>query len=121
MTPKQIDDSNKLIALFMGATADEGPTEGWFRGIRFPHGGQNTFVLKYHNSWDWIMPVLEKIESHGCIVEISMALTMTCRICLIGGRNIRAINIVYQDPIGLSNIDTVYKAVVEFVTKYYNN
>lgn len=57
---------NKMIALFMGATVDtterrmpEG--EGtWLVGLtEFPHPMHES-SLKYHTSWDWLKPVIDK-------------------------------------------------------------
>ena len=46
MESKEIVEGNRLIAEFM-----EGKIPGW------------PSDLKYHSSWDWIMPVIYKIES----------------------------------------------------------
>ena len=61
MTQEQIEQGNKLIAEFMGATQDSDDLSDWWGGIMFPHGYDRTFALKYHSSWDWLMPVVEKI------------------------------------------------------------
>ena len=42
-------DKNKLIAEFMGEKFHE---DSWSHGD-----------VEYHKSWDWLMPVVEKIES----------------------------------------------------------
>ena len=54
---------NKLIAEFMGLSHCE---EGW---ITIPNENRNGVSeneisndLQYHTSWDWLMPVVEKIE-----------------------------------------------------------
>ena len=66
---------NKLIAEFMGArhTTFRGGIKGmtfWSeidgepRTGRFPDGSTNIFADKdarYHESWDWLMPVIEKV------------------------------------------------------------
>ena len=73
-----IEKHNKFIAEFMGArptTFNDG-TEGhtfWNKeGVSgrsgcFHDGSTNYFKYKdgYNNSWDWIIPVIEKIESLG--------------------------------------------------------
>lgn len=61
MTREEIIQSNKLIAEFMGYYED---------GIYWTDGnhkcGEGGF--KYHESWDWLMPVVENIETlrDGC-------------------------------------------------------
>lgn len=71
---------NKLIAEFMGLK----PTEFWGRySISNDHCHCNEItpekaiegfasISKYSTSWDWLMPVVEKIESLGYGVTIGM-------------------------------------------------
>lgn len=74
----EIQEGNRLISEFMGGKSDKinfAP-----KNIRFeiPINGTYSFHvtnLKYHSSWDWLMPVVEKIEMLGydtgiCGVEI---------------------------------------------------
>lgn len=66
---QEIIEGNKLIAKFMGA-------RGYYLNediITYPAGDNpepsinngtathNIYDLKYHSSWDWLMPVMEKI------------------------------------------------------------
>ena len=53
---------NKLIAEFMGAYSEED-------GYDYSKVGNKG--LYYHTSWDWLMPVVEKIEALKYRVEIS--------------------------------------------------
>jgi len=55
--------NNKLIAEFMGLSHC---SEGW---ITIPYHGREEVAeeeivdeLRYHTSWDWLMPVVEKIN-----------------------------------------------------------
>jgi|TARA_R100000030_G_scaffold61298_3_gene46344 hypothetical protein len=72
-------NNNKLIAEFMGAEPDK-----------------KTFFLKgkevyfYHTSWDWLMPVVEKIYQLDS----------------------------NADFFGSINIEATYKEVVEFIKEY---
>jgi hypothetical protein len=72
-----ITESNKLIAEFMGVLGgnpyeypqferlvDTGSGYGW-------SDLYNHTQLKYHTSWDWLMPVVEKIEGMGFYVRIA--------------------------------------------------
>jgi len=56
-----IKDGNKLIAEFMGAEILEmaGMVYCVFSKTKQPW----VTDLKYHESWDWLMPVVEKIET----------------------------------------------------------
>ena len=76
---QEILDGNKLIAEFMGAEWKQDDYNEW--GYLFPDKSPgfpdwNKFrqieSLKYHTSWDWIMPVVEMIAENiyskkGCI------------------------------------------------------
>ena len=122
MTNEEIIEGNKLIAKVMG---------GKFRKSKDKNALDKYFDLKdkgyfyyeneicYHASWDWIMPVLEKIEQIGCIIEISYSLVCMCRICVIGKKHEKAFNIINDNNGGLEPIIAIYKSVVEFI-KWYN-
>lgn len=65
MNEKEIQENNVTIAKFMGAVKSK--MDGDSRYLRFPEPIGKTYAfypkdLKYHSSWDWIMPVVEKIN-----------------------------------------------------------
>lgn len=73
---KKIAEGNRLIAEFMGAivTLDYCEIPDVQDGLGFYFKKENapdfdlrycSEGLKYHSSWDWLMPVVEKIESLG--------------------------------------------------------
>ena len=97
-------DDNKLIAEFMGL-----PKEKIGLGIRqetiygISHDDWYTYDnLNYHISWDWLMPVVEK-----CFV--------------IHNKLDKADDLIFKlnDALLTTNIDSLYKVVVEFI-KWYN-
>lgn len=107
---------NKLIAEFMGFKQPhpEYPdTTYWYKEL--PNGRLETLaILNYHISWDWLMPVVEKIEDienkeistdivkyHLYDVEIKQNVTT------IHGTNI-------EETAGDKLFNT-YHAVVEFI------
>lgn len=57
MEQKEILEGNKLIAEFMNAKQDQ--YKQWFGHIGYM--GTQVRDFKYNSSWDWIMPVIEKI------------------------------------------------------------
>ena len=74
MEKKELLEGNKLVAKFMGAVPEQWYPESKMynqSGIHyaFPYSGlfpDNTRhhheeMLKYHSSWDWLMPVIKKI------------------------------------------------------------
>lgn len=73
-------DSNRLIAEFMGAEGHPkyNPTEwdvyitGCLDVDSDNENAQHFFTpdqMKYHTSWNWLMPVIEKIETLGYSFE----------------------------------------------------
>lgn len=74
------------------------------------------YEMRFHESWDWLFVVLRKIEKQGCIINIDLCFTFTCRICKIGKKNEKVINFYseYED------IEGVYDCVIQYI-KYYND
>lgn len=88
----------------------------------YPQPKCENFELKYHSSWDWLMPVVEKIESlklngHRYYVEIRHE---SCEISVAinkGANTNKIYSSLWQNH--SSKIDAVYNAVVQFI-KWYN-
>ncbi len=55
-------EGNKIIAEFMGAIKQRDNIY-WFSITPTPDSsyGWNDFAMQYHSSWDWLMPVVQKI------------------------------------------------------------
>ena len=68
--------------------------------------------LPFDTSWDWLMPVVKKIESLGFVVEIT---SIFCYIYKKPAKYNYHVNMVGDDK-----IDATLKAVVEFI-KWYNS
>jgi hypothetical protein len=85
-------ENNKLIAEFMGSNLNG--LESW----------QYEEELQYHTSWDWLMPVVEKIDNlFGNTDEID-----------------DMINVVHNAVLQF-NRDITYKEVVKFIKEYNEN
>ena len=102
-------ENNKLIAEFLGYI-DNGCSEDGFLIHPITNYDVEISSLKYHEDWNWLMEVVEKIESLGYRIEIVKHI---CRIYL---SNKETIIISENTP----KIEAVYNAVVEFI-KWYNN
>lgn len=95
---------NELIAIFMGFVEHPNKAMYWKpEDNRFSNWLYKDSLSNFETSWDWLMPVLERIWMKVPI-------------------DVREINneglAIFE--IGLfSDIQTVYKAVVEFI-KWYN-
>tara|TARA_R110000796_G_scaffold149032_1_gene265903 strand:+ start:116 stop:427 length:312 start_codon:yes stop_codon:yes gene_type:complete len=98
---------NKLIAEFMGYKVVDKPKvvngENFFEYI--DENNNYTYcnsLLKYHTSWDWLMPVMEKISDikswslNGTLEWLSES----------------------QDRDGLYDKEDIFQAVVEFINQY---
>lgn len=103
--------NNKLIAEFMGLGAQ-------LHLVEHPETGEYVDA-EYHTSWDWLMPVVEKIESfeddHRCCkynVNIQQ-----CWVEIIDNEN--SDEIVAVD--GYDKKASTYNAVVEFIKQQNNN
>lgn len=56
-------EGNKLIAEFMGGEYDANHSPSYPCFHKLHNGGTwDLDELKYHTSWDWLMPVVEKIN-----------------------------------------------------------
>ena len=71
----------------------------------------NISQAKYNSSYNWMIPVLEKIESIGYKWEIGMSATSPYHYCKIW-------SIVTIEGISIS--DAIYGAIIEFI-KWYNS
>lgn len=103
------EENNKLIAEFMGYKVME---EDKFLTEDYPKGTDLNKVMvdvamKYHTSWDWLMPVVEKIW------------TITGHRSLWYHEVNEETTIYGKTEAGVSNIADAYSAVVEFI-KWYN-
>jgi hypothetical protein len=120
---KEIIENNKLIAEFMGGLWNE-PSQMYGIGNAeyIKIGKVKGYVkacyhykltdLKYHSSWDWLMPVVEKIERHNEFTNV-LFFPQGCSI------NINTENGFHFDVDCDAKIEAVYNACVEFI-KWYN-
>lgn len=98
---------NEIIAEFMGDKDKILCDPKWMKGDELVY-------LRYHTSWDWLMPVVEKIESLQGRTAILFSNTHK-HICTISERD----HTMLAQKDGETKIEAVYKAVFEFI-KWYN-
>lgn len=112
----EISDGNKIIMDFLGKEYAHWTFENrtsWISARTdlntnsFKHF-EGYSKLKYHKSFSWIIPVVEKIESLGFTVDIAH------KSCLISGTNK---NNFYSNPITSRNskLEAVWLACVNFI------
>lgn len=112
---KQIINNN-LFAIFMGGRYERcefftyEPKGSWRNLTGVASDAKQWYDLKYNSSYEWLMPVLEKIESLGYGWEIGTYETSPYHFCKIDGMD---------TIVGISLLDAIYGACVEFI-KWYN-
>ena len=74
--------------------------------------------LKFHESLDWLMPVLDKIWKQNNIIEISWEYFVECKIFVIGLQQ-KTFKIYYTNENEKSPIIPIWKEVIEYI-KLYN-
>ena len=90
-----MEASNKLIAEFMGIENTN--------GLVFQDANTKEFhSIKYHTSWDWLMPVISKITKDERCVENEYRERI-------------------MDVVPYGNIEDTIEAVVEFIKEYNLN
>ena len=96
--------NNKVIAEFMGASFnDKGMTRicGKFGLERV-----SALNLRYHTSWDWLLPVVTKLKDirySGEFIDNDVSVDLSFRL---------------NDTLLETNLDSLYSIVVEFINEY---
>jgi len=117
-------EDNKLIAEFMGddyeAIVFSAKDDLYAIGHRNDVYIDANYKL-YHNSWDWLMPVVEKIENLP-YMECGNAFQVVIfeeEVSIMKKDPVKWVQIVDIPANGDSKIQVTYNAVVEFI-KWYN-
>tara|TARA_B110000285_G_scaffold189_1_gene265 strand:- start:1722 stop:2045 length:324 start_codon:yes stop_codon:yes gene_type:complete len=97
--------NNKLIAEFMGMTYGD-PNDNSIMTQTTPQGNEIVPIesMDYHSSWDWLMPVIDKISGIK-----NWSINATLDWLSESEFNIQ------QESDGFYTIEDVYLAVVEFI------
>ena len=111
------EEGNKLIAVFMGIEI----LNDWDDPDAINKISATSMLpkqIKYHSSWSWIMPVVEKIE--GKEIDLNVSVVVKNERCKI----YRHKDSDYEQAItplviGENKIDAVYKSVIQFI-QWYN-
>lgn len=137
MSEVNVIKGNKLIAEFMGGKPKNHPLGCGNMGYKFPVliGKGSTLgadwysydALKFDTSWDWLMPVVEKIESIGATwVQINgrhcdIWNYFDVREVLRNGDSVEETRKFKVRGNGKTKIEATYSAVLQFITWYNNN
>ena len=125
-----IDEGNELIAEFLGYSRKVVRyqeksynssnefyyrwTEGelWCDEAGHPLDDEYDELL-FHANWDWLMPLVFKIESLGCIVNISISLTNHIRIV-----NPSLDNMIISSIESNDLQEAIWLACIDYITWY---
>lgn len=128
MTDEEVYVGNILIAQFMGIKIRILSYSG--RGVGLFNDDQYHPKLAYHKEWNWLMPVVEKIETITA-EDFDKKYIQLPVFCFNIENNISTINMHVQFEMaseidlpnmyvcGTDKLDAVYKTVVGFI-KWYN-
>jgi hypothetical protein len=109
----KIKQNNKLIAIFFLKTLDNVYYRLPISIIRHTSYGfvnlGNEHKLKFNTSWDWLMPLLGKIESLNYKITISSDCTTISNKSTI---------IIEAQHKGDDKLNNTYKSVLQFINKY---
>lgn len=114
MNKEEILDGNKLIAEFMGLSYCTKYTyEGWYKNSEYNNRICDFDGLKYNTLWDWLMPVVEKIESLSVLYSVEIIR----KTCVVRVDSNTIFSMYYKED--RNKIKSTWLAVVEFI-KWYN-
>lgn len=127
MTDIEILEGNNLIAGFMQEPYIERGRIGCIQNTAVCESNPEGLVyelMKYHSSWDWLMPVVEKIERiwiGGSKTKMKIESPNRVQIWHeVGYKNIDfAINYGYDNE-KTTRLENIWLAVVDFI-KWYNS
>jgi hypothetical protein len=139
MTPEEIREGNISIASFLGEVREvwkfnKQSTLGWFGETALKYRrelmrmtiGEAILVehLQFHASFDWLMPVVEKIERIYDDFHGYFGVYISSNSCTIQGTNLRTTpdnpHYAYHNEVTLNTkIESTWYAVVQFI-KWYN-
>lgn len=119
----EIIQGNKLIALFMGLKEN-----GFGRNLHFVDGNGRiiamSYLLKYNESWNWLIPVVEKIESIVDIGDTKFTVSIFGNTCEIYGKycdHQHPAYSYYRESSNGNKIKSVFSQIVEFINWYNEN
>jgi hypothetical protein len=124
---KTIEEKNRLISEFMGYDIGGNQYRIPFCVSENILGEEsNDFYveqLKFHTSWDWLMPVVEKIEDLECKFEMFPSETkkkyFVAKVMTYANNTFKQNN--FFDATGETKIESVHNAVVKFIEWYNEN
>ena len=123
-----ITENNRLIAEFLDWEFDDlsETFETPFLKLVDPHAFGDEqfscklqdFELEFHSDWNWLMEVVEKIESLDCVIYFKITINYVEIIARMG-KGIVFKNCIFDINYCTTKREAIYNACVEFI-KWYN-
>jgi len=114
---KTTEKNNRMIAEFMGQLFHNGntfiPEHNRYIGFKNFSSFFKVSDLRYHELWNWLMPVVEKIEGMGFSVKIQRLKTSIHPLC----EDKELFGIVCGDV--SKKLEITYDTIVQFI-EFYN-
>lgn len=111
-------ENNKLIAEFMGFKLQNNPNERFYENYFTQANGvwgNRIEILHFDSDWNWLMQVVEKIESLGYSTELKFIAGLGNTMFFISG----GAEVPLNRRIFKTKIEAVYNACVTFI-EWYN-
>lgn len=119
LTEKQILQGNTIIADFFAEKREHLGSSFYYKhGVVY--SGFGIHDAKYHSSWDWLMPVVEKIENleDGEYMFEICGRRSTISIMVNHNRYDNVIITEFHTGNSNSKIEAVWLSIVEFIKEY---
>ena len=137
MNKNMVLEGNKMIAEFMGwkfiykgkdykvwnpdfKSEEQHPNDWVFATwIKDDFEEYMSRILRYHLSWDWLMPVIEKLNTnHAIIFEYTISLIPICKVMFVPKNDIH-LHFVSNESNNITGLEAVFSQVVKFL-KWHN-
>jgi hypothetical protein len=112
---EMITQNNILIAEFMGFKKDS-PSTNWYYDLKKSRYYRLNELL-YDTDWNWLMDVVDKIDSLGFVTEISGNIERSFALIGLANSNSSISRVGYGVEF-MNKKDATYRAVIEFITWY---
>lgn len=110
-------ENNILISLFMGMKPhDINELDGFWTNTIKAHKFDNVMSLQFHSDWNWLMEVVEKIES---LEYYSISIQIWNKRCSVDVSENFEKDLFHYAKSEKTKIEAVYNACIEFI-KWYN-
>lgn len=118
MTEKQVEEGNKLIAEFMDWKLYGSGTSMWYETGDESIDSPLISELKFHKDWNWLMSVVDKIESGGQILLFDELGNDRCRVVKFHSRPYYGFG---SEKFTDTKIQAVFQAVIEVIERINEN